>query len=112
MLIAENNAEFSSEKQQDALEYLQWLFDRLDKEEPEYGSKLSKLFGFTICSKMVCMKCNGIKLVENPSTEFKFPVPSPSKKDIDTFYESLNSITAEKLKESKMSEDPEYPVDF
>ena len=31
VLIAENNAEFSSDRQQDALEYLQWLFDRLDK---------------------------------------------------------------------------------
>ena len=33
ILIARDNQEFSSSRQQDALEYLQWFFDRLDKEE-------------------------------------------------------------------------------
>ena len=44
--------------------------------------------------------------------EFKFPVPPPSQKDIEMFYDSLSHITDEKAKESKMCEDPEYPLDF
>lgn len=31
LLIAKDNSEFMSNRQQDALEYLQWVFDKLDK---------------------------------------------------------------------------------
>lgn len=39
-------------------------------------------------------------------------MPPPSKKDIEIFYESLEEIKDEKLKESKKQEDPEYPLPF
>ena len=62
-MIAENNAEFSSGRQQDAEEYLQWIFDRLEKEEPKYGFSIPSLFNFNQANKMICTKCNGFKLV-------------------------------------------------
>jgi uncharacterized UBP type Zn finger protein len=35
-----------SNRQQDALEYLQWVFDKLDKEEPYIGESTTKNFNF------------------------------------------------------------------
>ena len=63
LLIAENNPDFCSQQQHDALEYLQWLFDRLEKEEPKYGEVIPKLFDFQLANRMVCTKCGGYKLI-------------------------------------------------
>ena len=41
LLLARDHNEFMSNRQQDALEYLQWVFDRLDKEEPFIGESTS-----------------------------------------------------------------------
>lgn len=64
ILLAKDNAEFSSSRQQDALEYLQWVFDRLDKEEPFIGESTTKNFNFQYVNRMVCTGCNGYKVNE------------------------------------------------
>lgn len=63
LLIAKDNSEFSSNRQQDALEYLQLLFDRLDKEEPFIGASSTAPFVFSSVNRLVCQSCQGYKLV-------------------------------------------------
>lgn len=109
-MIAGDNAEFNSSHQQDALEYLQWVFDRLDKEEPKYGQQLSKNFGFETVNRLVCTGCSGYKDITEGTNEWKVPVPPPTQKDIDAYYENLANEKDEKLKASKEFEDPDYPV--
>lgn len=53
-----------SNHQQDALEYLQWFFDKLDKEEPYIGESTTKNFNFETVNRLVCEGCNGYKIVE------------------------------------------------
>ena len=54
ILIARDNQEFSSSRQQDALEYLQWFFDRLDKEEEYIGFSTTKNFNYQSVNRLVC----------------------------------------------------------
>lgn len=98
MLIAGDNAEFNSSHQQDALEYLQWVFDRLEKEEPKYGESIPSLFNFKQTNQLVCVKCNGYKQINEGSNEWKFPVPHPTQQDIDNFNEKFEKETDKGLK--------------
>ena len=91
MLIADQNAQFLGNHQQDALEYLQWLFDRLEKEEPKYGENIPKNFSFQTTNQLVCVGCNGIKEINQKTNQWKFPVPPPSEKDLETFYTNLEN---------------------
>lgn len=67
-LIGADHAEFKTNKQQDANEFLLYLFDRLDK---EYGLSLNEKFKFLTSSKVVCTECHTgsstISLVDNLS---------------------------------------------
>lgn len=89
MLIADTNADFNSNHQQDALEYLQWLFDRLDKEEPKFGQPLPRLFNFSSVNQLVCTQCQGYKQVKESTNEWKFPVPPPTQQEVEQFYKNL-----------------------
>jgi hypothetical protein len=40
---------------------------------------------------LVCEGCNGYKLVEAKTNEWKFPVPPPSEEDIEKYYEQLDN---------------------
>ena len=62
--MAKDHQEFSSSRQQDALEYLQWVFDKLDKEEPFIGDSTTSNFNFSSVNRLVCMGCKGYKTVE------------------------------------------------
>lgn len=112
LLIADQNAEFNSSHQQDALEYLQWLFDRLEKEEPKYGQVIPKYFSFEATNQLVCLGCNGVKEINQKTNEWKFPVPPPSQKDLEVYYANLENEKNEELKASKLCEDPDYPLEF
>lgn len=109
ILLAKDNVEFSSSRQQDALEYLQWVFDRLDKEEPFIGESTTKNFNFQYVNRMVCTGCNGYKINEVKTNEWKFPVPTPTKEDIEKYYQTLENVDSETRK-AKLCEDPEYDV--
>lgn len=78
LLLGRDSEEFMSGRQQDALEYLQWVFDRLDKEEPYIGESTTKLFSFQTVNRLVCEGCNGYKLVDATTNEWKFPISPPS----------------------------------
>lgn len=79
MLVAGDSPDFKSSEQQDALEYLQHLFDRFSKEEAKAHLPLSaKLFDYTHVNRLVCLACNGYKQIEHTTNEWKFPVPAPT----------------------------------
>lgn len=63
LLIAKDNSEFMSSRQQDALQYLQWVFDKLDKEEPFIGASTTSLFNYQTVDRLVCEGCNGYKVI-------------------------------------------------
>jgi ubiquitin carboxyl-terminal hydrolase 5/13 len=111
LLVGKDSEEFMSGRQQDALEYLQWVFDRLDKEEPYFGDSTTSHFAFQTVNRLVCEGCNGYKLVAAKTNEWKFPVPPPSPLDIDRYYQQLDSQSSETRK-AKLCEDPEYEVKF
>lgn len=104
-MIAENNQEFRSPRQQDAEEYLQWLLDRLNKEEPKFvDKKHSELFDYQMCNRLVCVQCGNYKLVNEKTNLWKFPVPPPSSKDVEAFYNYLEGLKDEDLKKAKTCE--------
>jgi uncharacterized UBP type Zn finger protein len=79
MIVAGNKKDFQSSLQQDALEYLQHLFDKLTKDEQNKKLKeTSKLFDFKSVNRLVCLGCNGYKNIEQTTNEWKFPVPLPT----------------------------------
>jgi uncharacterized UBP type Zn finger protein len=87
-----------SSRQQDALEYLQWVFDKLDKEEQFIGESTTRHFNFETVNRLVCEGCNGYKLVDAKSNEWKFPVPSPTQDDIEKYYKQLDNQDSETKK--------------
>ena len=111
VLIARNHQDFSSTLQQDALEYLQYLFDRILKEEEFIpGAHSVSNFDFVSANKLVCMGCQGVKIIENKTNEWKFPVPHPTQPQLDEFYKTLSHEEDDKLREAKKNEEPEYPT--
>lgn len=101
-MIAENNSEFRSNRQQDAEEYLQFLLDRLTKEEPKFTNKVtSDIFNYKLTNRLVCQGCQNYKLVDEKTNLWKFPVPPPSKQDIDAFYENVANLKDENIRKAK-----------
>ena len=61
--LAEGHADFSSNKQQDAYEYFQFLLDKLDSHEAKLGRpKLSRFFEFETETKLICNGCSTAKV--------------------------------------------------
>lgn len=88
--MADKNQDFCGGEQQDALEYLQWVFDRLNQQEPKFnGAVIPKLFDYHSTNVLICTKCNGQKHVNEKTNELKFPLPKPTQADLDQYYESL-----------------------
>lgn len=67
-LIGAEHAEFKTNKQQDAYEFLLYLLDKLDR---EYGLSLNEEFKFLLTSKVLCTNCKSgtlsTELVDNVS---------------------------------------------
>lgn len=71
-LVGKDHAEFRTNKQQDAFEFLLYLTDKLDK---EFGLTLNRSFKFLIGNKVVCQNCHvgnlSEELVDNVSIPLK-----------------------------------------
>ena len=75
-LVGKDHPEFSSNRQQDAMEYLQFLFSYLQKIEKQNNFQdITKIFSFIQATKLNCMDCGGVKIRENSSTELKLNCP-------------------------------------
>lgn len=98
-LVGADHAEFKTNKQQDAFEFLLYLLDKLDK---EYGVSLNKEFKFLLSTKVVCTACRAgsisADLVDNVSVpleeveESKDEDGKPIYKEVD-FVDSLRQFT-------------------
>lgn len=78
-VIGKGHSEFSTHKQQDAMEYLIHFLNTLSKQEAGARlSPLSGLFEFTIQNRSECTGCGGILIGEISSKFLTLPVPLPT----------------------------------
>lgn len=99
-LIGGDHPEFRTNKQQDANEFLLYLFDKLDK---EFGLELNRDFKFVMGSKLVCTNCHtgsmSNELVDTVSIPIRVDVTGETEdgKKVyvkTTFEESFSAFTA------------------
>lgn len=70
-LVGADHAEFATNKQQDACEFLLYLLDKLDK---EFGLSLNKDFKFLIGNKVICTSCRTGSLSEDLVDNISVPI--------------------------------------
>ncbi|SGZ53158.1 CIC11C00000001129 [Sungouiella intermedia] len=70
-LVGSDHAEFSSNKQQDACEFLLYLLDKLDK---EFGLSLNKDFKFLVSNKVICSSCRSGSTSEDLVDNISVPI--------------------------------------
>lgn len=93
-MTCQGNEEFSSGRQQDAMEFLTYFLNVLEnKILPKNDETLNKLFKFDTVNKMQCTSCKKYKVVETPGEAF---VNVPLNEDLteqnlsDKFYQIFN----------------------
>lgn len=72
-LIGADHQEFKTNKQQDANEFLLYLFDKLDK---QFGLSLNKDFKFLLGSKVLCTNCHHGSRTTNLVDNISVPIAS------------------------------------
>ncbi|EGW33266.1 uncharacterized protein SPAPADRAFT_66248 [Spathaspora passalidarum NRRL Y-27907] len=70
-LIGDKHVEFSTQKQQDAFEFLLYFFDKVDS---EFGLKLNQDLKFLLANKLICMNCSHGTLTEELVDNISVPV--------------------------------------
>lgn len=70
-LVGADHAEFGTNKQQDACEFLLYLLDKLDR---EFGLSLNKDLKFLIGNKVICASCRTGSLSEDLVDNFSVPI--------------------------------------
>lgn len=93
-MVGKDHPEFSSNRQQDALEYLQFLFTVIQKIEKQNNQPdITKIFKFTQATKLSCLSCGGIKIRENQTTELKINCPYiKQEKPEDEYPQDFNEL--------------------
>jgi len=82
-LIGKGHDEFASGRQQDAQEYLQHLFEVMEKEEKSRGrSSPAEMFDFEIQHRYECHKCNGVAYVKEKTNQLNLLIVSHENPDI------------------------------
>jgi ubiquitin carboxyl-terminal hydrolase 5/13 len=80
LLVGKGHLEFSSERQQDAVEYLKHLFTYIQKIEKPLGwTDITKIFNFKQVNKLSCQICGGYKLREQDSSDLRIPIVNSAK---------------------------------
>lgn len=109
-LIGRDHPEFRTNKQQDANEFLLYLFDKLDR---EFGFSLNQEFKFLLANKLVCTKCHTGSITDELLDALSIPIKinvtgaeENGKKTYEptTFEESLTTYTTPELIEGYMCE--------
>jgi len=76
MLVGKGHEEFSTDRQQDANEYLGHLFKLLQKAEKKAQlSDLTNIFNFKTTTQLVCQICHGYKINETVAQDILLPIP-------------------------------------
>lgn len=77
-----NHEEFSSNRQQDAFEYLNFLLEKIDKEEIKRNRRsLLKFFEFDTETKLICTECHGFKINKTRNNSLIFNIPKWKEKE-------------------------------
>lgn len=83
-LIGKGHHEFSTAKQQDALEFLSHLLGVVSKAEKANGTLSTfpgKIFEYKLATKMQCQTCLGVKYSDATSTVMQTSIPIDTKDD-------------------------------
>lgn len=72
--VGQSHEEFSSGRQQDAMEFLSFLVDALDKKLFRNSSP-NDLFKFTLQDKLQCNQCHKVKYTYDPAEALQLPMP-------------------------------------
>lgn len=77
LVLAKNHVEFSSARQQDAIEFLEFFFTTVQQRERGFGVDPTKDFIFGTEQKIQCSKCHGVKFASTPANHYLLlPVPA------------------------------------
>ena len=81
--VGKGHEEFSSGRQQDAQEYLQHLFDIIEKEERSRGRQNPcQMFNFEIEHRYECQKCKGIAYVPEKTNQLNLHIIGSQEDDM------------------------------
>lgn len=75
---ANRNEEFLSERQQDAMEYLTFLIETMDKKFA--NENISQCFKFNAINKLKCSSCNYVKYIEELLQSIQIPLAEKTEK--------------------------------
>jgi ubiquitin carboxyl-terminal hydrolase 5/13 len=73
--IAKNHHEFSGPKQQDALEFIHYFFEQIQRAERNAGVDPSAAFNFTVEDRLECTQCHRVRYQSAKSTEISLGIP-------------------------------------
>ncbi|PRP81902.1 ubiquitin carboxyl-terminal hydrolase 5-like isoform 2 [Planoprotostelium fungivorum] len=104
-LIGKGHAEFSTARQQDALEYLQYLLQLIEREEKKKGEKdsLPSIFTLEFEERVQCSQSNAVRYTNRKDNVLSLPIPTEkasNMEEVKQFKEKLEKLSDdEKRKE-------------
>ncbi|CAJ0638478.1 14343_t:CDS:10 [Entrophospora sp. SA101] len=107
-LIGKGHEEFSTMRQQDAFEFLQYLITTIErKEHNNPKNDPTRSFKFSIQQRLQCLECKGVRYKNNTESYISVPVPAKRIAGIEenaedryepvTIEECLDSYTADSI---------------
>ena len=74
--LGKGHPEFSSNKQQDAFEYLSYILEKFEKQEkPQGRPNPSSIFEFDLENRLECSKCHGVKYKKQRTSFLNLTIP-------------------------------------
>eukprot|EP01117_Protostelium_nocturnum_P009498 TRINITY_DN3388_c0_g1_i1.p1 TRINITY_DN3388_c0_g1~~TRINITY_DN3388_c0_g1_i1.p1 ORF type:complete len:818 (-),score=348.96 TRINITY_DN3388_c0_g1_i1:146-2599(-) len=112
-LIGKGHHEFSTAKQQDALEFLQYLLTVIEKDEKKRGDNrdVSKVFRFEVEERLECSQSHRVKYVKRQDNVLSLPIPLEKAKNLKEVHADeakRSALSKEEL--SNLKEDPVRPT--
>lgn len=102
-LVGKDHPEFSTMKQQDAGEYLQYLLEVIRRAARAEGTEEpTGIFGFSFEERLQCTECKGVKYKKVDDEQVPFVVPVRVKRSAD----SMEVETDGKKEETKVEYEP------
>lgn len=79
-LIGGDHPEFKTGAQQDALEYMNFLFEKIERAEKAAGKQTpTKIFDFKLETRIQCAGCKGVRYSESKANQITLLIPEVSK---------------------------------
>eukprot|EP01125_Pyxidicula_operculata_P012178 TRINITY_DN3996_c0_g1_i1.p1 TRINITY_DN3996_c0_g1~~TRINITY_DN3996_c0_g1_i1.p1 ORF type:complete len:804 (-),score=233.06 TRINITY_DN3996_c0_g1_i1:27-2411(-) len=115
-LVCEGHYEFSTNKQQDALEFFQYFLQYIERVERAAGGEdLSKLFQVTLEDRLECSQSHQVKYSTSTHSSIMLPIPvekASNKEAVEAYRHREAKKTDEEKKrerENGTAEDPVWP---